>query len=138
MLGSKDKKSRSEEVATGVLNVLGEGTVIDGNLSSNGDLRIDGQVKGDVQTRGKCVLGGSGNVSGNIVANCCDISGVVEGNIKIGDLLLIKSTGKVNGDIKTSKIVIENGGELNGSCTMGGAAPKDTSTRGSDVKQAKA
>lgn len=137
MLGKKEK-TRTEQVATGVLNVLGEGTLIEGNLSSSGDLRIDGEIQGDVKTQGKCVLGASGKILGNIEAKCCDISGAVEGNVRITDLLLIKSTGKVHGDINTVKIVVENGGELNGACVMGGAAPRSASSDGSNGKSAEA
>ena len=136
MLGKKEKKDLNVSVSSGALNLLGEGTVIEGDLSSSGDLRIDGQINGNLNTQGKCVLGATGKISGNIKANCCDISGTVDGDLQIGDLLLIKSKGKVNGDIKTSKIVIESGGELNGSCIMGGAAPKGSSNQ-NNVKAAK-
>lgn len=137
MLSKKDKTSKDQPV-NGALNVLGEGTVIEGNISSSGDLRIDGEIKGNLRTQGKCVLGSTGKISGDIEAKCCDISGLVEGNMRISDLLLIKNTGRINGDISTNKIVIENGGELNGSCTMGGTAPKSLKPGSSDGKSAKA
>jgi len=113
------KKERTNVIGTGAINVLGEGTVITGDLTSNGDLRIDGEVHGNVNTESKCVLGVTGRIVGTIAAKSCDISGTVEGNVKVSDLLLVKSTGKIEGDINTSKIVVENGGEFNGSCTMG-------------------
>ena len=115
MLGKKEKIKEP----TGELNVLGEGTTIQGSLVSNGDLRIDGKVNGNVTTQGKCVLGASGAIIGDIKAKSCDISGNVTGNIKVVDTLFIKASGIINGDITTTKIVIEIGGQLNGSCTMG-------------------
>ena len=115
MLGKKEKNKEP----TGELNVLGEGTTIQGSLVSNGDLRIDGKVNGNVTTQGKCVLGASGAIIGDIKAKSCDISGNVTGNIKVVDTLFIKASGIINGDINTTKIVIEIGGQLNGSCTMG-------------------
>lgn len=132
MLGMKDKKDLNVSVSSGTLNVLGEGTVIEGNLSSPGDLRIDGEIKGNLVTQGKCVLGATGKIAGDIKASCCDISGRVKGNLLISDLLLIKNGGKVTGDVKTAKIVIESGGELNGSCTMGRAIPNGSSIQDND------
>ena len=135
MIGKKEKVAQS---AGGALNVLGEGTTIEGNLTSTGDLRIDGIVNGNVETKGKCVLGLSGKIVGNIHAKSCDISGKVDGNVKVADLLLVKSSGKINGDINTAKIVVENGGEFNGSCTMGNAVSMNAGSDKSDAKSATA
>ena len=115
MLGKKEKFNEP----TGELNVLGEGTTIEGSIVSTGDLRIDGKVNGNVFTQGKCVLGVSGNITGDIKAKSCDISGIVTGNVKVTDTLFLKGTGIINGDINISKIVVEIGGQINGSCSMG-------------------
>lgn len=131
MIGKKEKATQQN---IGVINVIGEGSVIDGNLTSTGDLRIDGEVNGNVRTESKCVLGPSGKIVGNIEARSCDISGKVDGNVRVADLLLIKSTGKVNGDITTAKIVVENGGEFNGSCTMGSSVSMSSSDKGANGK----
>ncbi len=117
MLGKKEKKEFAP--SSGVINVIGEGTRILGDISSNGDLRIDGTVEGNLLASGKCVLGTTGAVKGNIDAKNADISGQVRGDVTIQKLLLLKSSGKVHGDIKTNKMVIENGGEFNGGCIMG-------------------
>jgi cytoskeletal protein CcmA (bactofilin family) len=118
MLGKKEKSASQTNAA---INVIGEGTLVEGNLSSGGDLRIDGTVHGDVSTTSKCVLGMSGKIVGNINAKSFDLSGTVNGNLVVSELLLLKSSGKIYGNIKTDKIVVENGGEFNGSCTMGNA-----------------
>lgn len=136
MLGKKDRKETA--TVNSAINVIGEGTRILGHISSNGDLRIDGAVEGDVLTSGKCVLGTTGTVKGNIDAKNADISGKVDGDIKIKELLLVKSTGKVNGDIKTAKIVVENGGEFNGACTMGNAVSMGKSADTKDGQAATA
>ncbi|MBR9861257.1 polymer-forming cytoskeletal protein [bacterium] len=119
MLNNKKEKENQSNFAA--LNVIGEGTTIKGDLISNGDLRIDGEVIGSIKTKAKCVLGNSCKVTGNVEAKNCDISGKVEGDVRVSDILLIKSTGIINGDLKTSKLVVESGGEFNGSCTMGSA-----------------
>ena len=115
MLGKKEKFNEPK----GELNVLGEGTTIEGSIVSTGDLRIDGKVNGNVFTQGKCVLGVSGNITGDIKAKSCDISGIVTGNVKVTDTLFLKGTGIINGDINISKIVVEIGGQINGACSMG-------------------
>jgi cytoskeletal protein CcmA (bactofilin family) len=115
------KKETLSPTATGVLNALGEGTTIEGNLVSTGDLRLDGTVNGNVSTEGKCVLGPTGIINGNVQAHSCDISGKIMGNLKIKDTLLLKASGSIKGDIHTSKIVVESGGEFNGACIMGNA-----------------
>lgn len=130
------KKNKDESTPAGsAINVIGEGTRLDGSISSSGDLRIDGKVEGDVQTSGKCVLGASGNIIGNIHANNADISGFVEGNITIQDLLLIKSSGIVNGDIRTVKIIVESGGSFNGACTMGKETPESREDKRKPLEQ---
>lgn len=132
MIGKKHKNESTP--VNSAINVIGEGTKLNGNIASSGDLRIDGTVEGNVQTIGKCVLGPSGVIVGNIQANNADISGRVKGDLSIKDLLLIKSSGNINGDIRTVKIIVENGGSFNGSCTMGKEMPesKDTSNKPSE------
>lgn len=126
-----NKKEKLAPVGGGsaVLNVIGEGTTITGDLVSEGDLRIDGTVSGSINTKARCVIGPMATVKGNVDARNCDVSGKIEGDVKVSDVLLIKASGKVNGDIRTSKLVVENGGEFNGSCTMGNSVSMKTSSK---------
>ena len=100
------------------INIINAGTKITGDLSSEGDLRIDGSVFGNIQVKTKLVLGASANVNGNINAQNCDISGILNGNIVINELLTIKATAKITGDISSSKLIIESGAEFNGHSSM--------------------
>jgi cytoskeletal protein CcmA (bactofilin family) len=133
MLGQKDKSSAT---TTANINVLSEGTKLEGDLKSKGDLRIDGEVKGNVTTEGRCIIGVTGQIMGTIKAKDCDISGKAVGDVNVSDLLLIKGTGKVDGDINTSKLVLENGGEFNGSCSMGNAISMKKENVQKDAQQA--
>ncbi len=135
MLG---KKNKTEDINMSAINVLGEGTTIEGNITSAGDLRVDGTIHGNVSTQSKCVLGATGKITGNIDAKSCDISGQVDGNVKVSSLLLLKSSGKINGDITTSKIIVENGGEFNGSCAMGSEVSISQGKKKSDAQSASA
>ena len=100
------------------INILNAGTRITGDLASEGDLRVDGSVQGNIEVKTKLVLGQSAHIKGNIIAQNSDISGVVIGNVTVSELLTIKATAKITGDIACSKLIIEAGAEFNGNSAM--------------------
>ena len=102
-----------------VINMVGNGTVINGDIQSKSDIRIDGTLKGSVKTEGKLVVGASGVVEGDVVCSNADISGEIKAKITVSQLLALKSTSKLNGDIVTNKLSIEPGATFSGSCSMG-------------------
>ena len=104
---------------TSVVNMVGNGTVIIGDIQSKSDIRIDGTLKGSVKTDGKLVVGSSGVVEGDVVCSNADISGEIKAKITVSQLLSLKSTSKLNGDIVTNKLSIEPGATFSGSCSMG-------------------
>jgi cytoskeletal protein CcmA (bactofilin family) len=111
------KNSISE---TPSVNIIGAGTFIEGDINTNGDMRIDGSLTGTIHVKGKLVVGPSGAVEGEIICQNADISGTVKGKIGVAELLSLKSSSKLNGDIITNKIAIEPGAVFSGSCSMGG------------------
>ena len=113
------KSNKDQEFNPQEINIINAGTSIFGDLNSEGDLRIDGIVKGSINVKTKLVLGPSSKVDGNVKAANCDVQGSVNGNIYIEDLLTVKSTAKIIGDIKSQKLVIESGAEFNGNSQMG-------------------
>jgi cytoskeletal protein CcmA (bactofilin family) len=100
------------------INILNASTRIIGDLASEGDIRVDGSVQGNIDVKTKLVLGQSAHIKGNINAQNCDISGVVTGNVTVSELLTIKATAKITGDIACSKLIIEAGAEFNGNSAM--------------------
>ncbi len=104
-------------------NTFGEhnryGTDIKGDIKTNGDLRIDGFIKGTIQATGKVVVGSTGKVEGEISCQNADISGDVKAHIKVTELLSLKSNAVVSGDIFTNKLAIEPGAVFTGACKMG-------------------
>ena len=102
-----------------VVNMVGSGTVITGDIKSKSDIRIDGILKGSVNTEGKLVVGSSGVVEGDVVCSNADISGEIKAKITVSQLLSLKSSSKLNGDIITNKLSIEPGASFSGSCSMG-------------------
>jgi cytoskeletal protein CcmA (bactofilin family) len=102
------------------LNIIGEGTSITGDMTSNGDIRIDGGLNGNINTKAKLVLGNSGKITGEVYCKNSELSGELNGKITIEEMLILKSTAKVLGDIITSKLSIEPGAIFTGTCNMGG------------------
>lgn len=101
------------------VNIIGHGTLIEGEVNSNGDIRIDGIVKGSVTTKSKLVIGTSGSVDGDVFCLNADISGSIKGKATVSEMLFLKSNGRINGDINTGKLVVEVGASFTGNCNMG-------------------
>src|ERR1044071_2184316 len=94
--------SNSKNAATASsINLIGAGTTIEGDIRSNGDIRIDGTVFGNVHSKAKVVIGNTGVVEGDINCQNADISGSVKGKTNISELLFLKASSKINGDIVT-------------------------------------
>ena len=115
---NKDQKKELEEISN-ASNHLGKGTVISGNIESYGNIRIEGEITGDLITKSKVVLGASAKVVGNVLAQNAEISGEIKGVIEVSEILVLKPTAIINGDIITNKLVVESGAQFNGSCKMG-------------------
>jgi cytoskeletal protein CcmA (bactofilin family) len=123
MLNSKDQKRSAEENANSS-NTIGKGTFLEGNVETYGNIRIEGKVVGNIKSKSKVALGHQSHVQGNILAQNADIEGEVKGKLEISELLVLKATAVINGDIITGKMVVEPGAVFNGSCKMG-AVVKD-------------
>jgi len=103
----------------GSLNLIGTGTVIRGDIETAGDIRVDGTLIGKLTAKAKIVLGESAIIEGDMFCQNADISGAVLGNIIVDDMLTLKSTGRMHGDVITKKLVIEAGADFTGNCKMG-------------------
>lgn len=115
MLNKTPKNDPAQNVA---LNMIGTGTVVKGSLISDGDLRIDGKIEGDVASKSKIAMGATSIIVGNLQARSADISGRIDGDVVIGETLFLRSSARINGNVTTSKLVVESGAEFNGSCRM--------------------
>ncbi|MBA2584083.1 MAG: polymer-forming cytoskeletal protein [Bacteroidetes bacterium] len=108
------------EVSTTSINQIGSGTVIKGDIISNEAIRIDGTLEGSLISKGKLVIGATGIIEGEVSCQNADIWGNVQGQITVSELLSLKASSKINGDIITNKLSIEPGATFTGSCSMGG------------------
>ena len=101
--------AKPSETASSSINLIGAGTTIEGEIRSNGDIRIDGMVKGSVNSKSKIVVGSTGKIEGDIFCQNADVSGSIKGKTTVADMLFLKSTAMINGDIQTGKFVVEVG-----------------------------
>lgn len=112
------RNKNRDENPQGILNMVGAGTHIKGDIESNGIVRVDGSIEGKITSQAKVAIGETGKVVGDINAQNADISGEVRGTVNVKEILYLKSTARIVGDITTNKIVIEAGAEFNGACKM--------------------
>ena len=134
MFMNKNKNMAKPSETSGVVNLIGIGTTILGDITSSGDIRVDGTLKGSINTKGKVVIGSTGIVEGNIVCQNADVSGELKAKISVSELLALKSTAKLDGDIVANKLAIEPGASFSGSCSMG-AVIKDIKDAGTKENQ---
>jgi len=100
------------------INLISNGTEITGDIRSQGDIRIDGVLIGNLSTKGKVVIGNTGKVKGEVICKNSEVSGEIEGKINVSQLLTLKVSSAINGDIITNKLSIEPGARFTGNCNM--------------------
>lgn len=133
---TNNKESMKKTETSAAVNMIGAGTTITGDVQSKGDIRVDGTLKGSVSTEGKVVLGREGVIEGDVACKNADISGTLKAKITVSQLLSLKASSKLNGDIITNKLSIEPGASFTGSCSMG-AVIKDIKDVGKSEKKEK-
>lgn len=110
--------AKSNETEHTSINLIGNGTSIKGEVNAIGDIRIDGNISGNISTKGKIVVGATGVVEGEIFCQNADISGKVNAKMEVSELLTLKSTAHFNGEVIVNQLAIEPGAIFSGSCTM--------------------
>jgi len=117
------------------INIIRSGTEITGDINCRGDIRIDGTLVGNLISDGKVVVGEEGIVEGNIKCSNATISGGVKVKIEVNELLTLKSTANLVGEINTNKLMIEPGANFSGSCKMGAVIKGIDSGKGEQDEQ---
>ncbi len=115
---ANSKKEKSGSAQQGIMNFIGAGTEVKGDLASNGDIRVDGSIEGTVRVQQRLVVGDSGKIAGDIHALHATIAGYIKGNVSVKKTLILKPNSKIDGDIITDQLIIESGAQFNGRCTM--------------------
>jgi cytoskeletal protein CcmA (bactofilin family) len=134
-----DKKNKQPYTdLLGKTNRIVETTQIKGDVFSHADFRLDGELLGNFTSNGKLVIGPSGKVIGDIVCKNADIEGVFNGKITVNELLNIKATATIEGDVCVGKLAIEPGAHITATCVMKtGDTPKTGETPKTDETQSK-
>lgn len=115
-------KTSTSSVSGGshALNSIVQGTVVDGSVNSKSDFRVDGTIKGKLFCDAKVIIGPTGLVEGEIRCKNAMIEGRFEGILNVSELLNIRESAKVSGDVTTNKLIVQSGAMVNGNCNMGG------------------
>ena len=111
-------KHKDENTNISRHNTLTTGTVVNGELTVEGDFRLDGQIEGNIVCQGKIVIGTKAIVKGNISCTSAEIMGKVDGDIQISGKLSLKATAIITGNIFTQTLEIEPNAKFNGTCKM--------------------
>ena len=119
-------KQNDENSVGGLHNTLATGTTVKGNIITETDFRLDGQVEGDISCNGKIVVGPKGQVIGNIVSSNAEILGEVEGSVRVSEKLVLKATANIKGDVFAQSLEIEPNARFNGVCNMSPDTTKKT------------
>ncbi len=100
------------------INMIGEGTVFEGTLRSESDVRISGRIVGKLHVGGKAIVATEGVVDGEMVATNAEVAGSVQGEIKVKELLVLKNSARIDGNIEANRLIVEEGSIFNGKCQM--------------------
>lgn len=111
------KKSKNQDQIS-IQNIIAKGTKIVGDFFSEGDLRVDGTVEGNIETAGKVVVGKEGVILGKLSCSNAYFEGQLKGNLELTGTLTLKSTAHIEGDVVIEKLAVEPGATFNVSCVM--------------------
>ncbi|MEM6641732.1 MAG: polymer-forming cytoskeletal protein [Bacteroidota bacterium] len=114
-----NKNQKSEEQLSNSSNIIGKGTIVNGSIETFGNIRVEGKVVGDIKTKSKAAFGNSSHVDGSVLAQNAEVAGHITGTIEVTELLVLKATASIDGDIITNKLLVESGASFNGKCKMG-------------------
>ncbi len=116
---SKSKPSKSTSGSNAGLNSLVVGTSVKGEIFAESDIRIDGTLIGKIECKGKLILGTEGKIEGEIICEDAIIVGTIKGKLKVNNLLVVKESALIDGDVFTDQLNVESGAVFNVSCVMG-------------------
>jgi cytoskeletal protein CcmA (bactofilin family) len=118
---SSQMAKKINEAESPSINIIRKGTEISGDVTCSGDIRIDGVLKGTLISEGKLVVGPTGIIDGEVTCKNADVSGKINAALVVKELLQLRASANITGDINTNKLSIEPGANFTGSCNMGSA-----------------
>jgi cytoskeletal protein CcmA (bactofilin family) len=136
MFKSGTSKKELEQLSNSS-TIIAKNALLEGTLDTDGNLRIEGKLAGNIRCKSKVAMGDSSVVEGNVVTQNAEIAGRIKGQLEVMDLLILKSTAVIDGDIIAGKIIVEAGAIFNGSCKMGAAVKEINIGEGKIYREAK-
>lgn len=130
------KKPAATTSPSGALNALVKGTVIEGTIRCDSDLRVDGTIKGKLSCQSKVIIGPTGAVEGEIRCQNAVIEGRFKGNLYVTELLNVRETAEIDGEITTNKLIVQSGAKFNVACKMEMGASGNGTVKHFDLKSA--
>lgn len=145
----KDKTDQQSTMAKQVngssgpqqVNMVAEGTVFEGTLRADSDVRVSGRIEGKVIVEGRVIVAQEGSIDGELESTSADVAGEVKGALNIKERLVLRSSARIDGNIRTARLIVEEGATFDGDCEMGGqtrkkgeSVPGVSAERGSEVK----
>ena len=116
---SKNNRSDGATTSESALSIISPGTVIEGNIFAQGDIRVEGKIVGTLVCKSRLVISSQGLIEGNIDTIKATVAGTVNGNLIARELLQVLETGKITGDVCVDKIVTSPGAVINGNLKTG-------------------
>ena len=113
-----EKKTKEYDNPGSGQNRINDGTILKGDVTSNGYFRIDGIIEGNIKTPSKVVVGKTGVIIGALSCKDADIEGEVKGILDIKGTLSLRATANIEGEVVTGKLAVEPGATFNATCLM--------------------
>lgn len=105
------------------LNLVGAGTVVEGKIRSQGSVRIDGKLIGEVTASETLAVGVNGEIEGNVTAKNVTVGGKIRGSINAAEKIVFEGKSVVKGDIRATRLIIDEGCIFDGKVSMTEKAP---------------
>ncbi|UKM65614.1 polymer-forming cytoskeletal protein [Flavobacteriaceae bacterium GSB9] len=118
---SESKKGKPMAESGSGQNAIAQGTKIVGDITSEGDLRIDGTIEGNIKTSGKVAVGKAGFIKGTLNGTDAHFEGKFSGKLTLSGTLNLKSSAHIEGEVVAGKLSVEPGATFNVTCAMKGA-----------------
>ncbi len=111
----------ADKPMNGVLSLIGTGTVVEGKIITDGSVRIDGRLVGDISSKANVTVGSTGSVEGTIHGVNISLAGKVKGSVAASEKLVLEAKSQMRGDVRAQRLVVDEGAMFDGNCAMTGS-----------------
>lgn len=137
MFSEKKSKTSNTPNQSAQINVIGQNTTFIGDIISEGDFRVDGTIEGSIKTSGRIIIGKGGSIKGKATCVNADVEGTINGELNVENLLTLKETAIIQGDVAMEKLSVAPGAVFNVNCAMkGGVKDLHNDKKGKSEKTA--